>query len=185
MLLGYARTSTTDQMAGFEAQKRDLKAAGCQEIIAEQVSAVVERAGLNQALQQLQPGDTLVVTKLDRLARSIPHLLEVLATLEAKQAHLVIISWGGGTVDTRSAIGRLFIMMSGAFAAFERDIMLERQKDGIARARAEGKYKGRDPSAMRQADTIKAMHQAGQGPSAIARELRIGRRSVYRALEAP
>lgn len=181
-LIGYARTSTTDQKAGLAAQHRDLKAAGTARVYGEHVSSMKDRAGLAQALAALSRGDTLVVTKLDRLARSIPDLLDILKDLEARGASLIILSWGGGQVDTRSAIGKLFIMMSGAFAAFERDIMLERQREGIIRARAEGKYTGREPVARRQFATIQAMLEAGVGPSKIARELKIGRSSVYRVL---
>lgn len=182
MLVGYARTSTQDQKAGLAAQYRDLKAAGSQKIYGEHVSSVTERAGLTQAMTALKAGDTLIITKLDRLARSIPDLLEILSQLEAKGASLVILSWGGGQVDTRSAIGKLFIMMSGAFAAFERDIMLERQREGIIRAKAEGKYKGKPPTVRNQARRIREMHRSGIGATQIARELDVARSGVYRML---
>lgn len=181
-LIGYARTSTAEQKAGLAAQYRDLKAAGAEKIYGEHVSSVKERAGLDQAMAALKSGDTLVVTKLDRLARSIPDLLDILARLEAKGAALIILSWGGGTVDTRSAIGKLFIMMSGAFAAFERDIMLERQREGINRAKAEGKYKGKPPTVLNQTVKIRELRASGMGPTKIARALNVSRAGVYRML---
>src|ERR1700681_1328102 len=84
VLVGYGRTSTTDQVAGLEAQVRDLKAAGCKKVFREQVSSVVERSQLDAALDYVREGDTLVVTKLDRLARSIVHLWEIVQALDAK-----------------------------------------------------------------------------------------------------
>jgi DNA invertase Pin-like site-specific DNA recombinase len=182
LLIGYARTSTADQKAGLNAQVRDLRLAGASRIFTEQVSSVLQRAALCECLDALGAGDTLLVTKLDRLARSIPHLIEILAALEAKGAGLTILSWGGGQVDTRSAIGRLFIMMSGAFAAFERDIMLERQREGIEKAKAEGKYKGRVPTVGRQGDEIRTAIEGGEKPAVLARRLGIARSSVYRML---
>src|SRR6266576_3585034 len=99
MLIGYARTSTTEQAAGLDAQLRDLRAAGCKKLYKEQVSSVVERTQLNAALDYAREGDTLVVTKLDRLARSARHLSELVDRLENKRVTLRILNFGGDAVD--------------------------------------------------------------------------------------
>jgi DNA invertase Pin-like site-specific DNA recombinase len=146
MMIGYARTSTVEQAAGLAAQRRDLKAAGCEKIFAEQVSSIAERAKLTEALEFVREDDVLVVTKPDRLARSTRNLLDIVEDLETHRIALVVLSMGGQRIDTRSPTGRLMLTMLGAIAAFERDLMLERQREGIASAAAEGKYKGRAPT---------------------------------------
>ena len=148
MNIGYARTSTVEQGASFEAQKAQLKAAGCEKVFCEQVSAVSpEREQLESALEYMREGDVLVVTKLDRLGRSVSHLCDIIAQ-------------------------------------FERELIRERMLVGIAKAKAEGKYRGRAPTARMKADKVKQLHAAGVGPSEIARQLSIGRTSVFRILTA-
>lgn len=183
-LIGYARTSTTDQQAGLEAQHRDLKAAGCRKVFSEQASAVGEREQLDAALDYAREGDTLVVTKLDRLARSARHLSELVDRLEAKGVTLRILNFGGDAVDTRGATGRLMLNMFAAMAQFEREMMLERQREGIAKAKSEGKYKGRKPTARAKADEALKLYREGNRVAHIAKTLGIGRGSVYRALSA-
>jgi DNA invertase Pin-like site-specific DNA recombinase len=183
ILIGYSRTSTTEQLAGLDAQVRDLKAVGCKKLFQEQVSSVAERAQLDAALEYAREGDTLVVTKIDRLARSARHLLEVVDTLEGKGVALRILNLGGDTVDTRGATGRLILNVFAAFAQFEREMMLERQREGIARAKANGKYKGRKPTARAKASEAVQMFREGKRVSDIAKALRVARASVYRALE--
>lgn len=131
MLIGYARTSTLDQIAGLDAQQRDLTAAGCERVYVEQVSSVDvgERQELARALDNLRSGDVLVVTKLDRLARSMAHLMRLLAIIEGKGASLRILSMN---LDTGTPTGRLMLNVLGSVAQFEREIMLERQREGIA-----------------------------------------------------
>jgi len=180
MQIGYARTSTLDQVAGFEAHVRALEAAGCTKIFREQVSSVASRPQLDAALDFCRQGDTLVVTKLDRLARSTKHLGEIVEAVRAKGVHLRVLDLG---IDTGTATGELVLNLLGAVAQFERQMMLERQREGIAKAKAEGKYKGRAPTVRARAAEIMALQQAGKGPSAIARELGIGRTSVYRVLD--
>lgn len=182
MLVGYARTSTLDQKAGYEAQERELKALGCEHIFAEQVSSVDEakRTELAQALAYVRAGDTLVVTRLDRLARSVRHLHDILGALATKGAFLRIVNLG---IDTNTPTGKLLLNIMGGIAEFERDIMLERQREGIAKAKAEGKYKGRKPTARAKAAEVVALSQAGIGPTEIASRLGIGRASVYRILD--
>lgn len=183
MIVGYARTSTLDQTAGLEAQQRELTGAGCEKVFVEQVSSVDMKARekLAEALEFIREGDTLVVTKLDRLARSVAHLLEVLGVLTGKGASLRILSMG---IDTGTATGKLMLTILGGVAEFEREIMLERQREGIAKAKAAGKYKGRKATAMAKAKEVQALRESGVGPTEIAKRLGIGRASVYRILDA-
>ena len=111
MLIGYARTSTTDQAAGFAAQLVELDAYGCGRTYQEQVSAVASRHELETAIDMLREGDKLVVTKLDRLARNVMHMGELLQQIEAKGAGLVILSLGSETIDTSTATGKLILNM--------------------------------------------------------------------------
>jgi DNA invertase Pin-like site-specific DNA recombinase len=138
-LIGYARTSTADQEAGLEAQLRDLKALGCRKIFSEQVSSVAKRQQLDAAIDYLRDGDTLVVTKLDRLARSIRDLCAIIDAIEARSASLRIL---GMNLDTGRPTDRLMVNLLGSVAQFEREVMLERQREGIAKAKSEGKYRG-------------------------------------------
>lgn len=145
-LIGYARVSTDDQEAGLLAQQRDLIAAGCtvydgpHPTYVERASAVGHRPCLDAAIKLLEPGDVLVVTKLDRLARNVHHLCQVVERIKAKGASLRILAMG---LDTGTPTGTLMLNVLGAVAQFEREIMLERQREGIAKAKAAGKYKGR------------------------------------------
>jgi DNA invertase Pin-like site-specific DNA recombinase len=182
VLVGYARTSTTEQRAGLEAQLRDLRAAGCAKVFQEQVSSIGERAQLEAALDYVREGDTLVVTKLDRLARSARGLNDLVDTLERKGVALRILNFGGGQVDTRGAAGRLVLNVFAAFSQFELAIMKERQREGIADARAAGRYKGRKPTARAKAGDAVKLFREGHKVSEVAKALGIGRASVYRAL---
>ena len=181
MIVGYARTSTLDQVAGLEAQVRDLEAAGCEKLFVEQVSSVdvAAREKLAQALDYVREGDLLVATKLDRLARSVAHLLSIVAQLEAKNVALRVLDLG---VDTSTAQGRLMLTLLGGIAQFEREIMLERQREGIAKAKAEGKYRGRKPTAREKAADVHRMKAEGVAPAQIAKQLGIGRASAYRII---
>jgi len=181
-IVGYARTSTVDQVAGFEAQVRDLKNAGADEIFEEQVSSVGQRDKLETALQYVRSGDTFVVTKLDRLARSTAHLLKIVDRLSERGVSLRILDFGGSEVDTKSPTGKLMLTMFSAMAQFEREMMLERQREGIEKAKIAGKYKGRKRTVSNRADEIKKLKEQGMGATAIAKELGVGRASVYRVL---
>ncbi len=180
MHVGYARTSTIEQAAGLEAQRRDLAASGCEEVFEEQVSSVQRREELDKALKFVRKGDTLVVTKLDRLARSVPDLVKIMGRLEEKGASLRILAMN---LDTGTPTGRLLINLVGSIAQFEREIMLERQREGIAKAKDEGKYKGRAKTARAKSADVLALFKAGKGASEIAKEVGIGRASVYRILQ--
>ena len=180
MIVGYARTSTTDQKAGLDAQVRDLKAVGCEKVFSEQVSSVAKRPKLAECLAFLREGDTLLVTKPDRLARSLPELLTIEADLTKRAVGFVIQSMGLDTRNGSNPTARLMLSVLGAVAQFEREILLERQREGIAKAKAEGRYKGRPPSI--DVAEIKRL-SAEMGPAAIAKHLGIARSSVYRLLD--
>lgn len=183
MLVGYARTSTTDQVAGLEAQERDLRAAGCEEVFAEQVSSIAaHRPALTQALKFVRKGDVLIVTKPCRLARSTADLLHIVDDLTARGVGVRILSMAGTELDTRSATAKLMLTMLAAVAQFERELMMERQREGIRRAAREGKYKGRAPTARRKADLVVRLRADGVRPTEIAQRLEISRASVYRLL---
>lgn len=184
MLIGYARVSTNDQVAGLEDQQRSLGATGCRKLFSEQVSSVVQRDQLAAALDFVRDGDTLVVTRLDRLARSTADLLAIVAMLDAKQVGLRILDFGGTAVDSKSPTGKMLLTMFAAVAEFERAIMLERQRTGIAKAKAEGRYRGRVPTARRQSGRVAELRASGKGASAIAAEVGISRASVYRILSS-
>jgi DNA invertase Pin-like site-specific DNA recombinase len=182
MLIGYARTSTTDQQASFDVQLVELEAYGCERTLKEQVSAVASRGELVRAIDMLREGDKLVVTKLDRLARNVMHMGELLQQIETKGAGLVILSLGSETVDTTTATGKLILNIMVSVAQFEREMMKERQVEGIKRAKDEGKYKGRVPTAMRQADKVKSLVEAGVQRLQVQEQLGISKASYYRCL---
>lgn len=181
MLVGYARTSTLDQIAGLEAQERDLLAAGCERMFVEQVSSVdvAQRHKLDEAIAFAREGDTLLVTKLDRLARSVAHLMVLLEVLKERGVALRILNLG---LDTATLNGKLMVTILGGVAEFERGIMLERQREGIAKAKEAGKYKGRKPTAKAKAGEVMKLRNEGMGATKIAKQLNIGRASVYRIL---
>jgi DNA invertase Pin-like site-specific DNA recombinase len=180
MRCGYRRTSTGDQIAGYEAQERDLKAAQCERVFGEQLSSVdADRPQLEAVLDFIREGDVLVVTKLDRLARSVVDALNIEKRIKAKGASLEILDL---KIDTSTGIGRFMFTVLASVAELERNMMLGRQREGVAKARAEGKYMGRKPTAQLQADEIRKLNAEGLGPSEIARKLGLHRASVHRVL---
>jgi DNA invertase Pin-like site-specific DNA recombinase len=181
MLVSYSRVSTTDQVASIEAQQAELTSAGAEKSFVETVSAVASRPQLEAALEYLREGDVLVVKSLDRLARSVIHLLQIQARLEAKNCSLKILTMN---LDTSSPTGRFFLQVMGSVAEFERTLMLERQKIGIAKAKVAGKYKGRKPTARTKKFEVQKLYHEGLGPVAIAKAVGISRASVYRCLAA-
>lgn len=177
-LFGYARVSSTDQ--DLSLQEAALRAAGCDVIRAEKRSGTTTegRAALRDLLDFARRGDTIVVTKIDRLARSIADLSSIVREMEGKGVALRALDQ---PIDTGTAAGKAFLGMLGVFAEFETAIRRERQLDGIAKAKAEGVYKGRPPTI--DATAVKALAAEGVGGSEIARRLGIGRASVYRLLD--
>lgn len=178
MQVGYARVSSEGQ--SLDIQMEALKAAGAEKVFAEKRSgtSAKDRQALHDAIEFVREGDTLIVTRLDRLARSCKDLHNTLAQLADKDVGFHCIQQSG--VDTKSGTGKLMLSILGAVAEFETDIRKERQMEGIAKAKAAGKYKGRKPSVDRKA--VRALADDGLGPSAIAKKLGIGRSSVYRAI---
>jgi len=181
MIIGYARTSTTDQIAGLEAQERDLAAAGAGKVFKERVSSIATRPELRECLAFLREGDVLAVTKPDRLARSTADLLAIEADLTKRGIDLIVLSMGGERLDTRNPTSKLMLTILAGVATWEREIMLERQREGIAKAKADGKYLGR--KATIDAAAVHALKATGVGPAEIAKRLGVARSSVYRVLE--
>ena len=130
MLIGYARTSTAEQSAGLAAQERDLRAAGAEKVFSEQVSSIVQRAALKACLEFAREGDVIICTKPDRLARSTAELLTIEADLTKRGIGLVILSMGGERLDTRNPTSKLMLTILAGVACWEREIMLERQREG-------------------------------------------------------
>jgi DNA invertase Pin-like site-specific DNA recombinase len=176
---GYARVSTTDQ--DLTIQHEQLTAAGCTIIRSEKATGT-KREGREQLqilLDFIQEGDVLVVTRLDRLARSISDLIAISQSLEAKGAALQVLHQN---IETETPAGRLFFAIMGAIGQFETELRRERQMEGIAKAKAGGVYKGR----LRQIATaeVHALRDQGMGASAIARRLGCSRKTVYRAISS-
>jgi DNA invertase Pin-like site-specific DNA recombinase len=181
MKIGYARTSTSEQQAGFDAQLRDLEALGCEKIFGEQISGTkASRPQLAAAIAFLRDGDTLVATKIDRLARSVGNLCQVIEQVRERGANLMIPQLG--STDPSTPIGGLLVNVLGAIAEFERQLMLERQREGIAAAKNAGKYRGRKPTARAKGGEVRRLVAEGISKAEIARRLGIGEASVYRIL---
>jgi DNA invertase Pin-like site-specific DNA recombinase len=177
-LYGYARVSTNDQ--DFTLQEQALLAAGCEVIRAEKVTGTsrTDRTELQVLLDFLRSGDTLVVTRIDRLARSIKDLQDIVYTLKEQGVTLKAIEQ---PIDTRSAAGKAFLDMLGVFAEFETNLRRERQIEGIAAAKSRGVYRGRKPS-VNTAEIQRLRLEDKLGATEIARRLGVGRATVYRAL---
>jgi DNA invertase Pin-like site-specific DNA recombinase len=169
-----SRTSLWQSELGIE-----LSAAGCEKIFQEQVSSVTVRLQLQSALEFVRDGDVFVVTKLDRLARSVADLMAVLQALERKHVAVRILNLG---MDTQTPTGKLMLTVLGGVAQFEREMMLERQREGIAKAKSAGKYKGRKPITLERRQHVLRLADEGATKISIARQLGIGEATVYRIL---
>jgi len=179
-VVGYARTSTTDQQAGLDAQIAELQAAGCTRIFSEQLSgADTARPELQAALDWVRAGDVFVVTKPDRLARNVVDLLGIVERLKAKDVTVRILAMH---LDTGNPTSNLILTVLAGVGAWEREIMLERQRVGIAKAKLEGKYKGRAATARAKTDEVLKMKAEGRSVADIVKALNISRASIYRAL---
>lgn len=178
-IFGYARASSVDQST--EIQVAALEVAGSVAVFSEKKSGTTTegREELRRVLSILGTGDVLLVTRVDRLARSIGDLAAVVAEVQAKGASLRAVEQ---PIDTNSAAGRAFLQMLGVFAEFETSIRKERQLEGIAKAKAEGRYKGRPVSI--DGDEVRRLKAGGLGASAIAKRLGVGRASIYRHLQS-
>lgn len=177
MLVGYARVSSAGQ--SLDVQFDALGGAGCEKLFAEKESGTStdNRKALADALDFIREGDTLLVSRIDRLARSVGDLETIVATIKRKGAYLKAIEQ---PIDTSSPAGVAFLQMLGVFAQFETAIRKERQAEGIAKAKVDGRYKGRKPTV--DAKAVRALKAEGVRPVDIATKLGIARASVYRAL---
>ena len=183
MLVGYARMSPSERETGLTRQQRDLGLAGCEKVYTDHVSSVAQRDQLRQCLAHLCFGDALVATKPDRLARSTFELLSIEADLTKRGIGLVVLSMGGELLDTRSPTSKLMLTILAAVAAWERELLLERQCEAIAKAKADGRCRGRAPTAMRQAGEIAHLRASGVSAAEIATRLGLSRMSVYRVIK--
>jgi len=178
MKIGYARQSTTNQKNGLENQISHLQKNKCEKIFSEEISSVAnKRPEFTKALDFCREGDTLLVTSLSRFARSISDLWKNLEIIQSKGADLQILDMN---LDTSTPTGKLLLNLMGSIYQFEREILLERQMVGIAKAKADGKYKGRNPLSKAIREQIKVLKEKGIGATDIAKDLGIGIASVYR-----
>ena len=179
-LVGYARVSTVDQ--DHQIQVKSLKAAKCEKIFAEKKSgaSIKGRSELEKCIDYLREGDTLVVVRIDRLARSLRDLQNLVHDLKQRG---IDIKATEQPIDTRTAAGKAFLDMLGVFAEFETNLRRERQLGGIAKAKEEGKYKGRKPTAKAKSEQVIKLIRNGYTRQAAADELGIGVASVYRILD--
>jgi DNA invertase Pin-like site-specific DNA recombinase len=181
-LLGYARVSTIDQQPALQVDA--LQAAGCYRVFTETASgARADRPVLAQVLDQLRPGDTLVVWKLDRLGRSLRHLVDTITDLADRGIGFRSLQ---EAIDTTTPGGRLVFHVFASLAEFERDLIRERTTAGLAAARARGRHGGRPPVLdPGQVELARELYASRRYPVAeIARRLRVGRSTLYRYLEA-
>ena len=175
--VGYARVASTDQAGGLAAQRRDLKAVGAERVFSECAGSTAPRPKLAAAITSLSPGDVLMVTRPDRLAPSPAALLVIEQDLAKRGIRLLILSVGGVRLDTRESASKRVLTVLRGVAAWQREAMLERQREGIARGKAEGKFKGRPPSVDR---TRLRKLLTRMGPADVARTMGIARSTVYK-----
>lgn len=182
MRIGYARVSTNDQ--NLTLQRDALTAAGCDRIFTDEglSGLTTRRPGLDRALAALGPSDTLIVWKLDRLGRSLAHLVQLIADLGTRGIDFRSLS---DPIDTNSAGGRLVLHMMGALAEFERALIAERTQAGLQAARRRGQKLGRKPSLTpEQVAIAQRLIQSGESPRAVARSFKVGKSTLYRHLPA-
>lgn len=179
MKIGYARVSTNDQNPN--AQRDALKEAGCEKVITEKVSgASTRRPKLDTLLGSLDPGDVLTVWRLDRVGRSLPHLLDVVGSLKARGVGFQSLN---ETIDTTTANGELIFHLFAALTQFERSLIVERTQAGLVAAKKRGKRLGRPPALTKaQIGHARKLMDAGEGASAVAGTLGVNRSTLYRAL---
>lgn len=189
-IFGYARTSTTEQEAGLADQISKLKLAGCDTVEDEQVSAtdMAGRVKWSKLMSSIKPADVVVITKIDRAARSIGDMVGITKAINDAGASLRILDMN---IDTKTPTGALMLNIFSSVAQFERDMMLERQRVGIESAKAADRllplerrtYQGRKPTAKAKLSSVQALLAAGKSKQEIAEHLNIGIASVYRMLK--
>ena len=179
-MLGYARVSTADQ--DVAAQEDRLRQAGAIRVFVDVISGQqFEHPGLTQLIDHARAGDSLCVTRLDRLGRSLKELLETVENLKAHDIHLVSLE---ESIDTTSAAGELVFHVFGAIAHFERRLISERTRDGIAAARKRGSRPGRPPLDRETVSAAQTLVEAGLTPGQAAKQLGIGRATAYKIAKA-
>ena len=180
VLVGYARVSSLDQDHSLQSDR--LKIAGCEKIFSEKKSGTTKkgRTALNGCLDYMREGDTLVITKIDRLARSARDLHNIVHDLETSGISLLVLDQN---IDTRIPTGKAFLGMLATFAEFETNIRKERQLEGIARAKKQGKFKGRKPTAQEKKPEMLKLLESGMSKPKIAKELGVSVASVYNVLK--
>jgi DNA invertase Pin-like site-specific DNA recombinase len=181
-LIGYARVSTIEQDLSIQIAR--LKAAGCTTIYREKCNGSLHtRPQLTACLKALQAGDTLLITRIDRLARSTQHLCNIMADLDARGVHFKVVEQ---VIDTASPAGKLQFHLLAAIAEFEKDLHKERQREGIAQAKARGLYTGKAPTLGRaQVKALLAQRAAGVPIKELMQTFRLSKASVYRYLATP
>jgi len=181
MIVGYARTSTVDQLAGFEAQLQELHTVRCEKIFREQVSSIAARAELQATLDFVRAGDVLIVTKLDRLARSVPDAHGIAQELAYGGVKLNI---GGSVHDPHDPMGKLMFNVLAMIAEFEADLIRLRTREGMKIAKAKGRLRGKQPKLTKaQHRHLMALHQGGEHTSAELAELfGVARSTIYRTI---
>lgn len=178
MIVGYARVNTTGQ--SLAVQQDELESHGCERIFEDKATSTNrDRPGLTEMLGFVRERDIIMVSRVDRFARSLSDLFQMLDLLNDKGVAFQCLHQ---SIDTGTSTGKPTLAILGAVAEFENDLRRERQRDGIAKAKAGGIYKGRKPSI--DVEQIAMLREAGMGPSAIAKQLGINRQSVYRLLAA-
>ena len=183
MIVGYCRSSTAEQRAGLDAQVAALEEAGAEKVFQEVATGTnKDRLQLLHGLDFVREGDTLLITKIDRLARSTADFLSIVDQLEEKGVGLRVLDFGGREINTQSPADRLIITVFAGFAQFERDLMRERQRAGIEAAKKAGKYKGRKATARAKLPEIKQLLSDGLKPTEVAKAVGVSRASIYRLM---
>ena len=180
MKIGYARVSSGEQQTSLEEQEAILLAQGCYQVFKESVSASSHRSEFVKMLKFARNDDTVVVTKLDRLSRSTEETLSMIDQFIAHDVRLCVLDVADGCLNLGSASVRMWVSVMSTFAEYERELALTRQRTGIERARVEGKYKGRAPTARAKSDEVIRLHEGGMKAATIAKTLNISRASAYR-----
>jgi DNA invertase Pin-like site-specific DNA recombinase len=179
MLIGLARASILDGITGLEAQQHALVAAGAERMFCEHTSSVKARTQLDAAIEFAREGDTLIVTDLSRLAQSVTDFVAVQARLAEKDVHLRVLNLG---LDTRQRTSQVIMDFMVTISHFEKQVISERWREGIARAKREGKFKGRIPTNPAKADEVKRLAASGLPKCKIAQQVGISKRTVFRIL---
>lgn len=184
MLIGYTRVSTARQTESLDTQCEQLTAVGCDlnRIYSDTISGTKwQRPGLDQALDFARPGDTLVVTRLDRLGRNLAETVSTIAGLAERDINVRVLE---PALDTSRPADKVVINVMASLAEWERDLLIQRTREGVAHARAQGRVAGPKPKLSdEQAEVAKELIDGGKSVSAVARTFNVSRPTIYRAIE--